>query len=157
MGLDLLESALPHVTCHRCFHRRRHAIPHHTQGVHRLSTELSTKESGRNGHRWHPLRPENGISVLRILTAHCSGWRGRAARAGRPLARTGSANETGRALGLRDRRNVRSGYEGVQREFYFFGPRADRRPFGLTGSAAIRYTPTLVIDSLLFPTRGHFK
>ncbi len=60
--LDLLESALPHVTSHRRFHHRCHSVPHHTQGFHRLSTELSTKESGRNGDRARPLRPENGVS-----------------------------------------------------------------------------------------------
>jgi len=73
------------------------------------------------------------------------------------LARIGSAIETGRALGLRDRRNVPSWFEGVQRKFYFFGLRAGPRAFGLTRSAAIRYTPTLVIDSFLFPIRGHVK
>ena len=93
MGLDLLERPLPHITRHHGFRHRCHVIPIPAQCVHRLSTQLSTNEPGRNGHHPDPLRPGNGLSALSFLTTGLVRFeRARVPREGDRTARTRSVN-----------------------------------------------------------------
>src|SRR2546425_1210233 len=153
MGLDLVKRALPHVTGHHRLHRR-HVIPS-SPSTHRVSTAYPhiypQKNRGVTGIDRNRYAPTERIRS-RISSQHVfPGERSASIRAGEDrLARTGSANGSGHALGLRDGRRVPSIVRSRATKIFATGIRRLRKAFALTRDAAIRYNPTLVFESFSY-------